>query len=206
MIRNLLFDLGGVIMDINKDNCIASYRRLGLRDAGSFFGEFSQQGPFMALEEGAISPEEFHAELRRALPDGVTDAQIDDAFCDFLTGIPAHRLTQLEKWRTKYRVYLLSNTNPIMWHSRIAEEFGKLGKRREDYFDGMVTSFEARALKPQRQIFDHAVKQLGIRPDETLFLDDSAANLEAAAALGFHTALVAPGREFDTILDRLLKA
>lgn len=201
MIKNLLFDLGGVIMDIDKSNCVASYRRLGLRDAESFFGEFSQKGPFMALEEGAITPAEFHEALRPSLPDGVTDAEIDAAFCDFLTGIPVRRLVALEKWRGRFGIYLLSNTNEIMWDSRIAEEFRKAGREREDYFDGMVTSFEARSLKPAREIFDYAVSKLGIVPEETLFLDDSERNLEAAAALGFHTALVAPGTEFDDILN-----
>lgn len=200
MIKNLLFDLGGVIMDIDKSNCVESYRRLGLSDAESFFGEFSQKGPFMALEEGTITPAEFHEALRPCLPGGVTDAEIDAAFCDFLTGIPARRLVALEKWRRCYGIYLLSNTNEIMWGSRIAEEFRKLGREREDYFDGMVTSFEARSLKPAPEIFVYAVRKLGIVPEETLFLDDSERNLEAAAALGFHTAHVAPGREFDEIL------
>lgn len=203
MIKNLLFDLGGVIMDIDKSNCVASYRRLGLRDAESFFGEFSQKGPFMALEEGAITPDGFHATLRPSLPEGVTDAEIDAAFCDFLTGIPERRLRALEKWRGRLGVYLLSNTNEIMWDSRIAEEFRKLGREREDYFDGMVTSFEARSLKPDAEIFRYATRKLEIVPEETLFLDDSTRNLEAAAELGFRTAHVAPGTEFDDILDNL---
>lgn len=97
---------------------------------------------------------------------------------------------------------MLSNTNPIMWNSRISEEFCKEGRVREDYFDGMVTSFEARALKPDRRIFDYAVNKLGIEPDETLFLDDSETNLKAASKLGFNTALVAPGMEFTDIIEK----
>lgn len=204
MITNLLFDLGGVIMDIDKNRCIEAYKSLGMADPARFFGEFSQQGPFMALEEGAISVADFHARLRPLLSAGTSDADIDSAFCRFLIGIPVHRLRELEKWRRRYRIYLLSNTNAIMWRSTIADEFAKDGKAREDYFDGMVTSFEAKALKPSAKIFEYAAEHLGIRPEETLFLDDSATNLEAAAALGFHTALVAPGTEFDTILTEKL--
>ncbi|MCM1037473.1 MAG: HAD family phosphatase [Bacteroides sp.] len=200
MIRNLLFDLGGVIMDICKADCVEAYRRLGMSEPERFFGEFSQQGPFMQLEEGAISVDEFHAALRPYLPADVTDAQIDEAFCRFLTGIPAHRLGALEQLRRRFKVYLLSNTNQVMWDSRIAEEFRKCGREREDYFDGMVTSFEARSLKPSPEIFRYAERKLGIDPEETLFIDDSRANLEAAARLGYNTALAAPGTDFADII------
>lgn len=206
MIKNLLFDLGGVIMDIEKERCVAAFEELGLRDARSYFGDFSQQGPFMRLEQGTISPDEFHAALRTGLPEGVSDEAIDRAFCKFLTGIPAHRLDELRRLRRSYRVYMLSNTNPIMWKSKIRDDFGQQGLTREDYFDGIVTSFEAKALKPDRAIFDYACRKLGIRPEETLFIDDSQANLDAAAALGFRTALAAPHTEFIQVITPILEA
>ncbi len=200
MIKNLLFDLGGVIMDIEKDRCVASFQRLGLPDAASYFGEYSQKGPFMLLEEGVMAPDEFHRVLREAIGGGVTDEQIDKAFCDFLIGIPAARLASLRRLREKYNIYLLSNTNPIMWDSKIKDEFTKEGRVREDYFDGMVTSFEAKSMKPDEKIFRYAVEKLGIKPEETVFLDDSQRNLDAAARLGFKTVLVNPGDEFVTLL------
>lgn len=200
MVRNLLFDLGGVIMDIEKDRCVAAFDRLGLPDANSYFGEYSQQGPFMLLEEGAITPEEFHKIIRDAIPGDVSDADIDRAFCRFLIGIPVHRLVSLRELARNYNIFLLSNTNPIMWDSTIKDEFTKEGLAREDYFKGIVTSFEAKAMKPDEKIFRHAISHLGIRPEETIFLDDSQRNLDAAAALGFGTLLVAPGEEFATLL------
>lgn len=203
-VNNLLFDLGGVIMDIERARCVESFRELGLRDADSFFGEFSQKGPFMALEEGAISKDEFHEIMHGYLPEGVTDAQIDAAFCDFLTGIPAARLRALRELRRRYKVFLLSNTNEVMWDTKIAEEFRREGREREDYFDGIVTSFEARALKPDPRIFAYAVQELGILPEDTLFLDDSAANLEAAARLGFRIAQVRPGTEFSDVIQKYM--
>lgn len=206
MIKNLLFDLGGVIMDIEKERCVAAFEKLGLRDARSYFGEFSQQGPFMLLEQGAIGVDEFHAALRPGLPAGVSDRSIDDAFCEFLIGIPARRLDSLLRLRRDYRVYMLSNTNPIMWATKIRTEFEQQGLTREDYFDGIVTSFEAKALKPDRAIFDYACGKLDILPGETLFVDDSQANLDAAAALGFHAALAAPGTEFTRVIAPILEA
>lgn len=200
MVKNLLFDLGGVIMDIEKERCIDSFAKLGLPDAASFFGEYSQKGPFLKLEEGTMSVDEFHRAMRDEIPAEVSDADIDKAFCDFLIGIPEHRLASLRELRRDHKIYLLSNTNPIMWDSKIKTEFEKEGRVREDYFDGMVTSFEAKSLKPEAKIFEYAIEKLGIVPEETLFLDDSQRNLDAAASLGFKTLLVSPGNEFMELL------
>lgn len=103
--------------------------------------------------------------------------------------------------RKRYRIYLLSNTNPIMWEGVLADEFAKLTPmRREDYFDGMVTSFEAKSAKPDAEIFRYTARTLGIRPEETLFFDDSQANVDAARALGFNAVLVRPGEDFSDVL------
>lgn len=202
MIKNLLFDLGGVIIDLCRMNCVASFERLGMKNVNNFLGEYSQKGPFLQLEEGLISEDEFRQEVRRLIDGNVSDEQIDNAFCDFLAGIPPHRLEQLRKLKEKYNIYMLSNTNSIMWNSRIAEEFRKEGFEREDYFDGMVTSFEARCIKPNVEIFNYVTANLGIEPHETLFLDDSQKNLDAASTLGFHTQLVSPGDEFYDLITK----
>lgn len=201
MIKNLLFDLGGVIMDIRRLNCVASFERLGMKDADSFLGEYSQKGPFLQLEEGAISEAEFRTAVRQFIDGEVSDEQINSAFCDFLVGIPKYRLEQLRELKKQYGIYMLSNTNSIMWHSRIAEDFRQEGLEREDYFDGIVTSFEAKSIKPDAKIFHTVVEKLGIKPEETLFLDDSQKNLDAAAELGFQTLLVTSGSEFFELLN-----
>lgn len=190
-------------MDIRRLNCVASFERLGMKDADSFLGEYSQKGPFLQLEEGAISEDEFRTAVRALIDGEVSDEQIDSAFCNFLVGIPKYRLEQLHQLKKSYNIYMLSNTNSIMWRSRIAEDFRQEGLEREDYFDGIVTSFEARSIKPDAKIFHTVVEKLGINPDETLFLDDSQKNLDAAAQLGFHTLLVTPGSEFFELLKSM---
>ncbi len=201
MIRNLLFDLGGVIIDIRRADCVEAFARLGLPDPESHFGEYAQTGIFMAIEDGSVDVDGFHAALHKILPPDVTDEQIDEAFQKFIVGIPARRLEALRRLRAQgYRLYLLSNTNPIMWDGVIKREFAKEGMRREDYFDGMVTSFEAKAAKPDEKIFRYTAETLGIKPEETLFFDDSMANVEAASHLGFATAHVRPGTEFTDYL------
>ena len=139
MIKNLLFDLGGVIMDIDRLRCVDAYKALGMKNPEEFLGEYSQTGPFGLLESGQITPAQFHEALRPYLPENVTDSQIDTAFCEFLKGIPEHRLEALKALKKKYKVYILSNTNPIMWYSRIADEFAKQGAGRSAYCDGVVT-------------------------------------------------------------------
>lgn len=200
MIKNLLFDLGGVIMEIDRLRCVAAYKALGMADPEQWLGEYSQTGPFGQLESGKISVAQFHDALRPYLLAGVSDEQIDSAFCDFLIGIPESRLDALKRLREKYKVYILSNTNPIMWHSRIAQEFAKQGGDLSTYCDGAVTSFEEGVMKPDARIFEAACAKLGIKPEETVFLDDSETNTKAAAALGFDTIHVAPGAEFTDLL------
>lgn len=203
MIKNLLFDLGGVIIDIDRNRCVEALEKLGVTDADSLLGKYVQSGIFADLESGNISAAEFRDALRRhAGNTALTDSDIDTAFQKFLIGLPECRLEELRELRKEFGVYLLSNTNPIMWNDSIARLFRSEGKEREDYFDGMVTSFEAKCLKPEEQIFRYAEKNLGVKPEETLFFDDSAANTEAAAKLGFKTAHVLPGTEFTSYLPK----
>lgn len=203
MIQNLLFDLGGVIMDIRKANCVEALRQLGFRNADEYLGDYSQKGPFGQLEQGLISPDDFRAFIRSQVDTPLTDEQIDGAFNKFLIGIPVERLRQLQLLRQRYGIYLLSNTNPIMWHSKIADEFRKDGLTMEAYFDGIVTSFEAKILKPDVRIFEYAAEHCHIKPEETLFLDDSLANLTGAQKAGFRTAHVPEGVEFYKVLADL---
>lgn len=201
MIKNLLFDLGGVIMDIERKNCVAAFDRLGMADADSFISGHKQTGPFLALESGQIDEAGFRDGMRQLLPAGTTDEQIDHALLQYLIGIPEQRLTDLLELRKRYKVYMLSNTNTIMWNSVIMQEFRKQGKEVTDYFDGIVTSFDAKCCKPDAEIFRYAERTLGIKPEETLFFDDALPNIEGAQKLGFNVAHVTKERPFMSFID-----
>lgn len=206
MIKNLLFDLGGVIMDIDRMRCVHAFEKLGFDTVGDYLTDYAQKGPFAALEEGKISPQAFRDELKRLMPEGVTDADIDEAFQEFLVGIPEGRLHELRELRKMgLGIYLLSNTNPIMWNGRILEEFRKEGLHRADYFDGMLPSYETGVQKPDPRVFGLARDLFRLVPCETLFIDDSQANLDAAAALGFMTLHVPAGKEFAHLIGPCLK-
>jgi len=198
---NILFDLGGVIIDIRRQDCEEAFRKLGFADIGNFLGDYGQKGPFLLIEEGKITPDEFRAEVRRHIPANVTDTQIDDAFNAFIIGIPLQRLKALRRLRTEgHKLYVVSNTNPIMWHQSIKRAFEQEGLSMADYFDGIVTSFEAKCCKPARQIFDKVVADFGVNPAETVFFDDSEANCRKGAALGFRAVHIPPGQDFTDLL------
>lgn len=184
----LLFDLGGVIMNIKRECAVKAFEELGMADADGFFDPYEQHGSFGLLEAGQISADEFRADVRRQFRPGVTDDEIDSALCEFLRGIPAERLERLKELRQKgYKVYMLSNTNSIMWDRYVLKAFpGGL----DNYFDGIVTSFEAGVCKPDAKIYDYAIKKLGLNPEETTFFDDGPANIAAAEKSGFKTRLI----------------
>ena len=205
-IKNLLFDQGGVIVDIKRDRCLDEMRKLGMDHPELLIGLYKQEGPFFALENGDITIEAFHDALRPLMPAGVTNEQMDHAFSSFIVGIPLHRLQALRELRKRYRTYILSNTNPLMFEGVIAQAFAQEGLDVNAYFDGVTVSYIAHSNKPDRKIFDYAIATMGIKPEETLFFDDGQENLDAAAALGFKTALVEPGCEFIDIINQLEKA
>lgn len=203
-IKNIMFDLGGVIIDICRDNCVKALNALGLANADDVIGLYVQSGAFQQLERGEITTSEFCQAVRSQIPDkSVTDSQVKLAIEQFITGIPVHRLQQLRELRKHYRLFVLSNTNPLLFEGRIAQEFAQEGLSVSDYFDRLTLSYKAKCTKPDTAIFDYAAHVMGAEPEHTLFLDDGQTNIDAAAAFGFHTCLVAPGSEFADKLKAL---
>ena len=205
MIKNLLFDLGGVIMDLDRDRCVRAFEALGMKDADDFLGVYGQKGAFLELERGDIDAAEFRRRIRPLISRPVTDDEIDAAFIQFLIGIPVERLKALKELGKEYGIYLLSNTNPIMFEGFIDREFRKDGLLMDDYFDGIVASYSAKCYKPDREIFDYTREHCGINGEETLFFDDSQANVEAAREAGFKAVHVPVGAEFTEILKDYLR-
>lgn len=195
-IKNLVFDLGGVIMDLKRERCVEALEALGMKDAESMLGLYKQTGPFLELEEGKLSAEEFRDAMRAKIDGIVSDEQLDDALNMFLVGIPVNRLHALKKLGEKYKVFMLSNTNPIMFDSKIKECFSIDGLEVNDYFDGLCLSYKAGYSKPDSHIYLYMVEKFGIKPEESIFFDDSQKNLDAAEKIGFKTYLVEPGTEF----------
>lgn len=200
-IRNLLFDLGGVIINLDRQRCVDALTALGDEKADEMLDLSVQRGTLMDLEEGKISPSDFLKRMRQKIGKAVSDEEIVHALNELLIGIPLDRLTLLRKLRQRFNVMMLSNTSPIMFDTKIAECFAQEGLSITDYFDDVYLSYRLKSCKPDIAIFKKVIKLSRIVPQETLFFDDSQKNLDAAASLGFKTFLVTPDRDIVTFFN-----
>lgn len=208
-IENVIFDLGGVVIDLDRDRAVSALEILGLEDADEILGLYGQKEPFYGLETGERSTADFFDLLRSKMRPGVTDIQITEAFNKFLVRLPAERLEMLRQMRMAgYRIFMLSNTNPVMYHTWIDRAFRQEGGSVNDYFDGIVVSFQELTCKPDVAIFERLMRRYGLNPSATLMLDDSDKNCKAAAEAGAHSIKVGKGPEDDmmAICGALLEA
>ena len=186
-IKNIIFDLGGVVIDIERDNAVAALSLLGVAQADLLLGKYAQKGAFLQLETGEISSSEFFDEIMPLCAPGTTATDIRNAFEKFLIGIPKERLEMLRRLRDAgFRIFVLSNTNPIMFNHWIDSHFRQEGASINDYFDGIVVSFQERTCKPDPAIFSNLVERYHLNPAQTLMLDDSEANCNAARSIGLN--------------------
>lgn len=207
-IKNIVFDLGGVVIDLKRLKAVEALERLGVKEASVLLGEYAQKGPFLMLETGELSSAEFYDLLLPKCNPGTTCKDIRDAFEEFLQELPESRLQKIRNLRDKgYKVYVLSNTNPIMYNHWIDAAFRSEGKSINDYFDGIVASFQERICKPDPLIFQRVTERFGLIPQETLMLDDSEANVNSARSVGLEAIKITPEGEnsFEEVCGRLLK-
>ena len=186
-IRNVIFDLGGVVIDLDRDRAVRALEELGLEGADDMLGLYGQKEPFLGLETGETPTGEFFDIMRSGMKPGVSDKEITEAFNEFLVELPAKRLGMLRRMRMAgYRIFMLSNTNPVMYNSWIDRAFRQEGGTVNDYFDGIVVSYQELMCKPNVAIFETLMRRYGLNPSETLMLDDSEKNCQAAAEAGAH--------------------
>ena len=208
MIKNIIFDLGGVVIDLQRLNAVKALQDLGIADADKLLSDYEQKGPFLKLETGEFTSADFFDTLLPLCRPGTTTCDIRDAFEQFLVGLPVERLLTIEALRKHgYHVYVLSNTNPVMYNHWIEQAFRQDGKTINDYFDGIVASFQERTCKPDPQIFRNLVNRYHLDPAETLMLDDSAANCKAAESIGLSAIQIEKegDNSFKSVCGRLLE-
>lgn len=197
----LLFDFGGVLVDLDKQRCIRAFDALGF-DIRPFLGTYRQAGVFSRLERGEITTGQFCQELR-ALSGrpSLTDAEITEAWRKYLLDIPAERIEMLLKLRRHYRLYVLSNTNIVHWEMARDGYFRYQGRQVADFFDGVFLSYELGMEKPAPEIFRHVARSIGRPAGEILFLDDSEVNCEAARKEGFQARIAPAGSQWFQYFD-----
>jgi len=204
-IRNIAFDLGGVVIALSYENAIKRFTEIGLKDARQHLDAYHQHGIFGQLESGDISAEEFRAALSRLVGRPLSAEECFTAWHGYVEHVPQRNLDRLDLLRRQgYKVCLLSNTNPYMMQWACSPRFSPAGRPIDDYFDRLYLSYECRVMKPSADIFRIMLNGQQAAPEETLFIDDSPRNCEAARQLGIHTLCPQNNEDWTPLLDDFL--
>jgi putative hydrolase of the HAD superfamily len=199
-IRNILFDLGNVLIDIDIPRTLDAFARLGIGGLDPSAIHPHQSGFFQEYELGNISEADFLRQIREDHAcEQTTDAAIAEAWCALLTGIDPARFELLDRLRKTHRLFVLSNTNTLHI-ARVQALAAKAlnGRAFESYFERCFYSHEMHLRKPDPAIYRRVIAEAGIVPAETLFIDDNACNLPEAAAEGLKIHHLSRG---ETVLD-----
>lgn len=184
--KNIIFDLGGVLAGLDGQRCIEAFNSLGCEKVSYYVEKHLTADLFYDIEIGNITTADFCQEVRRITGCHASDEQIVWAWNELLLAIPERKLRRLLDLRNKYRLFLLSNTNDMHWSLCVEKLFRYQEWGVTDYFEQTFVSYEMHLAKPHEKIYAEVLRQADIKPEETLFIDDSKVNLEGAHALGIH--------------------
>ena len=208
MLPHLLFDFGGVLIDIDYAATPAAMRRLSRADSSIEFSQASQAELFDKFETGHLSPAEFRAGLRAAYALDAADADLDAAWHAMLLGVPPDRLALVAELRRRgHQTALLSNTNALHIaeiNQRLAEQYG-FEHGIADVLDRVFYSQEVGLRKPGEEIFRHALREMNWRPEDVLFIEDSPQHVATARRLGLRVLHLAPPLTLTSALPEALR-
>ncbi len=187
-VNTILFDYGGVLIDINYTKTIKAFENMGIERFDELYAQAAQTALFDDYEIGAISSQRFINGLLNYLPKGINPNQVVAAWNAMLLGVPKKSIELLNSLKCKYDLFMLSNTNDIhihkanqLWNSTSP------GTSPHDYFEKVYYSFEIGMRKPHKETFEAVLKLMGKKPAEVLFIDDSIQHIEGAKSAGIHT-------------------
>lgn len=206
MVKNIVIDLGGVIIDLDRSRCVRAFEAMGLAGADRMLGLYGQKEPFLSIETGKMSTARFYDHIRDLIGRSVPDCDIEQALDEFLVALPVSRLKALRDLRQcGYRTFMISNTNAVMFDGWIKNAFRREGLATGDYYDGIVTSFSEGVCKPDPALFSTLIDRYGLVASESLLLDDSEANCEAARRLGMKARRISEDYDFEHAVRCLLR-
>ncbi len=192
MIKNIIFDLGGVLVPLNRPACVGAFRDLGCYNFETILDSYVQAGFFLDYEMGLIDTEEFKEKIREHIDEPLKSAadnqRIERAMAAFLEPVPSYKLDLLINLKSRFRTFLLSNTNPIAIDA-VKPFFNYRGYTLETMFEKLYLSYKMKMAKPSEEIFKTLLTQSALKPHETLFIDDAPANIEAARLIGINSLL-----------------
>lgn len=184
--------MGGVVIPLDLQRCIDNFKnKAGLMDIEDYLNPYHQKGFIGDLEEGRIDEDQFYVECQKHCPPGTSRETLAYCFYSLIDGVNPDAIRLFRELRENYKLYILSNNNPISMRAfvdMLAEE----GLKLEDIFTDTYFSYQLKMLKPSDEFFLHAIRGTGVKPEEILFIDDSELNVRTAEALGIRTLLYVP--------------
>lgn len=187
-IKNIIFDLGGIFLNINFAKTEAAFAALGITDFSRYITQHTITDLFELLETGKISPEEFYDRFRMETGKNITDKEIADSWNALLLDFPIERIEWLDDIRSRYNVFLYSNTNQIHYDAFIEMFRRQTGKDDFNrYFIKAYYSHELGLRKPYPNSYLYILKEQQLVAQETLFIDDTIKNIEGAKEAGLQT-------------------
>lgn len=185
-LKNVLFDLGGVILDLNVNGTLESFLDMGFPKELLTYPENMYTDIFYRYETGRLTTPEFRDVIRKQAGVNFADEDFDAAWCKMLSKVPEKRTRLLKSLAEDYHLYILSNTSELHIE-KFREMFEKTaGFQLSDVFVKCFYSYETGHHKPDEQAFTHVLSDAGINAGETLFLDDNIHNIKSAGSLGFN--------------------
>lgn len=197
-VKNIIFDLGGVLLNLDVAQTRNAFIKLGLKQIDELFRIGHAEGFFKDYEVGAISDEEFVEKARQLSLPGTSSSQVIDAWNVMLLDFPAERVQFLDQLKNKYRLFLFSNTNAIhlkYFHKSYQDVYGRA---MDDLFEKAYYSHVINHRKPDVAAFEYVINDSKLHAAETLFIDDALVNVEGARQAGLQAVHLTDGK---TILD-----
>ncbi|MGB1104382.1 MAG: HAD family hydrolase [Crocinitomicaceae bacterium] len=184
--KTILFDLGGVLLNLDYQKTIDAFISLGIEDFKQLYAQAAQTALFDDFETGKISSEKFMNGIREISGISLSDNQIQSAWNAMLLDLPKHRVDLLKALSKHYQLLLFSNTNAIhldAFRKIIEDQYGNRFLL-EDLFEGTYYSHLEGVRKPNKEAFLHVLRKKGLQPEDVLFIDDSIQHVEGALAIG----------------------
>ncbi len=207
MIKNIIFDLGGVLIPLNMKATSDAFKNLGAAEFDNIYSQQKQQSFFDLFDKGLISDIEFREEVKKYIQQKVSNQQIDDAWNAMLALIPQEKINWLKKIKSDYRIYLLSNTNNIHVEKFESDHESFYGEPVfKTIFDKTYYSCRMGMRKPDKEIFDFVINNSKLNPVETIFIDDTQQHVEGAKLSGLQAFYLNLKEEsVETLLQGVLK-
>lgn len=201
-IKNIIFDLGNVILNIDPLLSVKEMEKLGFKDFQKSYSLLSQSNLFDLLEKGEISSGNFYKEINIQLEGKKEDELIENAWNALLLDFPMDRIKLIQNLAKKYRLFLLSNTNEIHYRKYCNDFKKKFGFEFNSLFEKAYYSFELGMRKPDPEIFEKVLEDNNLSPFETLFVDDLDKNVDVAGRMGINVIWIDVLKK-DDIVDKL---